>query len=246
MPHFFIKSSQIVKNKIKVDDQETFTHIAKALRIKVGEQVLFIDENKIQYETIVGEILNKEIVFSIEKSYLSNKFLEFNLYLAQSPLRSDAQVTVIEKATELGVSAVYPVFTDNCTLAKNIIEKKIDKWQRTMFEASKQCERADIPKCAPLSTIEKLLNENKFDRVIAFCERKSDLTLKNFLSEKSIRKNEKILAIIGPEGGFSSKEFDFFEQNKIPMVSLGELILKAETAVIVALGNIVYEYENNK
>ena len=58
--------------------------------------------------------------------------------------------------------------------------------------------------------------------------------------------NSKVLVIIGPEGGFSEREFEFFEQNSISMLTLGDLILKAETATIVALGNITYEYNNSK
>ena len=49
--------------------------------------------------------------------------------------------------------------------------------------------------------------------------------------------------IIGPEGGFSQKEFDYFKSLSLPLVSLGDLILKAETAVITALGDIIYEYQ---
>ena len=53
----------------------------------------------------------------------------------------------MEKATELGVRAVYPVITDNCALNKSMLEKKREKWQKVMFEASKQCERAKVPTC---------------------------------------------------------------------------------------------------
>ena len=112
-----------------------------------------------------------------------------------------------------------------------------------MFEASKQCERANIPTCFELTTIQKLLANNTFDRVLAFTERSANYPLKQYLQEKPILKNEKILIIIGPEGGFSPSEFEYFKNNNITTLSLGELILKAETAVITAIGNIVYEYE---
>ena len=62
------------------------------------------------------------------------------------------------------------------------------------------------------------------------------------MKNNPIKDNENILLIIGPEGGFSKKEFEYFKSEKIPMLTLGDLILKAETAVIVTLGNIVYEY----
>lgn len=237
MPHFFVKSQKINNNQITIDDKETYKHIAKALRIRKGEKLLLIDENQIQYETVVDEVTTNEVIVKIENSFKSNRSLPFGLYLAQSPLRSDAQSFVIEKATELGAKGVYPVRTDNCALSDEVINKKIEKWQRIMFEASKQCERADIPTCFEMDTLEKLIE--KFDRVIVFCERIATKTLKDI---KPIQTGEDVLVIIGPEGGFSEREFKLFENKNLDMLTLGNLILKAETAVTVALGNIVYEF----
>lgn len=237
MPHFFVKSQKINNNQITIDDKETYKHIAKALRIRKGEKLLLIDENQIQYETVVDEVTTNEVIVKIENSFKSNRSLPFGLYLAQSPLRSDAQSFVIEKATELGAKGVYPVRTDNCALSDEVINKKIEKWQRIMFEASKQCERADIPTCFEMDTLEKLIE--KFDRVIVFCERIATKTLKDI---KPIQPGEDVLVIIGPEGGFSEREFKLFENKNLDMLTLGNLILKAETAVTVALGNIVYEF----
>ena len=106
-----------------------------------------------------------------------------------------------------------------------------------MYEASKQCERADIPKCFERTTLENLIKD--FDKVIVFCERIATKTLKDV---KCPANGEKVLVIIGPEGGFSEREFDMFKKNKLDMLTLGNLILKAETAVTVGLGNIIYEF----
>ena len=238
MPHFFINSNNKTDNKIVISDVDNYRHIARSLRARCGEKLLLIDENQIQYETKISEINSKEVICEIEKSYLSKRDLEFDLFLAQSPLRSDAQLTVMEKATELGVRGVYPVFTDNCALRVN----KQEKWQKVMFEASKQCERAKIPTCFAPTTFEELLQQN-FDKIIVLAERSTEKSLKQYLSENPTKKGERILAIIGPEGGFSQKEFDFFKSKNLPLISLGDLILKAETAVIVTLGDIVYEYQ---
>lgn len=246
MPHFFIKSENVNNGYAVINDEENYRHIAKSLRARTGERLLLIDENKIQYETVIEQITSREITAKIETSYKSSRNLDFRLYLAQSPLRSDAQSVIIEKAAELGAEAVYPVLTDNCSLNKSIIEKKITKWQRIMYEASKQCERADIPVCENLTNLETLLREHNFDKIIAFCERRATGTLHQFWQRNPVKKGEKLLVIIGPEGGFSNSEFAFFEKNNIPMLTLGDLILKAETAVIVALGNIIYEYSNQR
>ena len=84
---------------------------------------MLLDENRIQYETVISEINSNEIICEIKDSYQSQRDLDFDLYLAQSPLRSDAQLTIMEKATELGVRGVYPVITDNCALAKSVLDK---------------------------------------------------------------------------------------------------------------------------
>ncbi len=247
MPHFFINSEQISNNKAVISDKENYFHIARSLRSKVGEKLLLIDENQIQYETAITKITNSFIEAEIYNTYKSSRKLDFGLYLAQSPLRSDNQNLLIEKATELGVSGIYPIKTDNCALNTDMIDKKISKWQKIMYESSKQCERADIPVCFEHTTLKALLDEFDFDKIFIFCERIANKTIKDCFETNPVKPKEKVLVIIGPEGGFSQTEFDYFKSlgNKIEMLTLGDLILRAETAVIVALGNIIYEYSNN-
>ena len=242
MPHFFVSSNDIKDGFIKISDKENYRHIVKSLRTKCGDIVLFADENRIEYECIISDIDKTNIIAEIVKKYPSKNMLDFNLFLAQSPVKSDAQTIIVEKATELGVNGMYPIFTDNCVINKNVIIQKIPKWQKIMYEASKQCERANVPTCFDLTSIEELIKSKKFDKKIVFCERIEDKTLGEYFFENKIQKYENVLVIIGPEGGFSAREFEFFRNNDIIMLSLGKLILKAETAVIVSLGNIVYEY----
>lgn len=243
MPHFFIGENEIINNKlIKITDKENYRHIARSLRAKIGEKLLLIDDKQIQYETVITQITNNEISCEVKTSYPSKRDLEFDLYLAQSPLRSDSQLTIMEKATELGIRGIYPCITDNCAVKKEVAESKTEKWQKVMYEASKQCERAKIPTCFEVSKLENIINMD-FDRTIVFGERSTEQNLKQYLSKNPIKKREKILVVIGPEGGFSHREFNLFKEKSLPVISLGDLILKADTAVITALGNIVYEYQ---
>lgn len=243
MPHFFIKSENIHSETVTIDNIENYRHIAKALRARVGENLLLIDENQIQYETVINNITKNSIECKIKKKYKSERDLNFDLYLAQSPLRSDAQITIVEKATELGVRGIFPIITDNCAVKKDIAESKVDKWQKVMYESSKQCERAKIPECFFVQDLSSVLNNNIFDKIIIFGERSSELSLKQYLKLNPINKGEKILVVIGPEGGFSEREFKLFKDLKLPVITLGDLILRADTAVIVAIGDIIYEYQ---
>lgn len=242
MPHFFIDSKNKTQNTIIINDNENYRHIARALRARVGEKLLLIDEKQIQYETLITKITNSEIECNIQNFYPSKRDLEFDLYLAQSPLRSDSQLSIMEKSTELGVRGVYPVLTDNCAVKKEVAISKVEKWQKVMFEASKQCERAKIPTCFGVNELETVL-EKDFDRIIVFGERSTEQSLKQYLEVNPVKKGERILVVIGPEGGFSQREFEMFREKNLPIISLGDLILKADTAVTVALGDIIYEYQ---
>lgn len=242
MPHFFIKKENVNNNTVIINDRENYRHIARALRARIGENLLLIDDNQIQYETVITKITNTEIICEVKNIYPSKRDLDFDLYLAQSPLRSESQLTVMEKATELGIRGIYPVLTDNCAIKKDAAEAKVEKWQKVMYEASKQCERAKIPTCFGVTTLKEVFDK-AFDRIIVFGERSTEQNLKQYLSINPVKKDDKILVVIGPEGGFSQREFEMFRDKNLPVISLGDLILKADTAVTVALGDIIYEYQ---
>lgn len=244
MPHFIINSAIVNAGKIVVADKELYKHIARVLRAKQGEKVIFIDENEIQYVAEVENITSDKIYTKVVDSYKSERKLYIELYLAQSVLKTDAQFSILQKATELGVKGIIPLYTDNCTLKENFIKSKIDKWQKIVFESVKQCERADIPKVFSLSNLDEIRLNKKFDIIVAFVERDAECSLKEYFKTIDV-KNKTILAIIGPEGGFSDREFDFFERHNIKKITLGNLIYRADTAAVVALSNLIYEVSNS-
>ena len=236
MPHFLISSKWIDDNKIIISDKELFNHLTRSLRLRMGEKVLFLDENEIQYETSSSDFSSKTAVFEIIKSYKSKRKLNFHLALAQSVLKQDAQGSAIQKATELGVKDIIPLYTDNCALKLDFIKDKVDKWQKIAIESVKQCERADIPKVMEVSTIEDVIE--KYDNVFVFAEKYSDMTFSDYLkNNKNI--SGSVLVIIGCEGGFSEREFEFFKKKNLPLLTLGNLILRADTACAVGLSVII-------
>ena len=237
MPHFLIKSTQVQNNLIKIDDENLYKHIIKVMRSKPGEKILFLDENKIQYETILENIESNYFTCEIIKRYKSNRVLNINLYAAQSVLNSDAQISAVHQATELGVKGILPLCTDNCSVKKSVIESKIDKWQKIAFESVKQCERADIPKVYNLTNLEELTD--KFEQIIVFAESDTDRNFFEYLKENPIDKTKDILIIIGPEGGFSRAEFDYFNRKNLPLITLGNLIYRADTALTAAITTII-------
>lgn len=237
MPHFIIKSTQINNNSVLIDDKDLYKHIIKVMRAKTGEKLLFLDENEIQYETVISEITSNSFSALITNKYKSNRKLPLNLYVAQSVLNSDDQTSAIQKATELGVKGIIPLSTDNCAVKETVIKSKIEKWQKTVLESVKQCERADIPKVFEMKHIKDIIKN--FDNVIVFAEKYAEKNFFEYIKQSPIDINSSILIIIGPEGGFSELEFSFFKENNIPLITLGNLIYRADTALCAALTTVI-------
>ena len=238
MPHFFINSNKINNNVIIIDDEELLKHLVKSLRINNGEHLKLFDENKIIYEIVVKDVSKKEIKAEIIKSEVSTRFLSYEIYLAASIIKQEAFHELISGVTQLGIKGLFPLYTDNTAVSKAQIENKTPKWQKISDESVKQCERADFMKVFPTSNVRDF-DYSKFDKIIVFSENENKLTLKNI--GKDINKTDKILVITGPEGGFSKEEFEFFEKKKFLQVKISNLILKAQTACISGISDLIYE-----
>ena len=167
MPQFLIKSECINEKTIKIEDKDLYKHIIKVMRKRKGESLKFLDENEIQYETVIKDINTDYFLCSVKKEYKSERKLDIQLYAAISVLNSDAQISSIQKATELGVKGIIPLYTDNCSVKESVIKNKIDKWKKIVLESVKQCERADIPKVFNMAYLKDIL---KFEQIIIFAE----------------------------------------------------------------------------
>ena len=233
MPHFFISSKNVQNDFVILDDKETLKHLVGSLRVKVGEKLKFIDENEIQYFTIVENTSKKELKAKIEECSPSKRKLNFELHLVMSVLKQEAQSLAISNATQCGVSEIFPVLTRNCVPKKD----KVEKWQKIAFEAAKQCERANLPKINEISTLEKVLKNYENKNVIVYAEKYADLQIRDAVN--LVDKTKPIAVVIGPEGGFSEEEFQYFIDSEFKLVTLGDLIFKAPNAVTSGISNIV-------
>lgn len=243
MPHFFIKTENIKNNVIEVEDRELLNHLVNARRVKIGEKVLFIDENKIQYVTKICDIERKVLKAEIFDKYPSFRELAIDLTVARCVLKQDADFSAIQKATELGVKTIIPLLCDNCAVKESVVRAKSDKFQKIADESVKQCERADFPVVTEPEKLDEFLKNNSknYDKILVFSERAKDFGIKKYFAQNHYQKGDKILAVIGCEGGFSDREFKLFEELNLPEISLGKLIMRADTALTAALFGIIQE-----
>lgn len=245
MFQFFIEQGNITDNTIEITNKNDVLHISKSLRLSVGDTLNLVVQNQNIYTVEIVSINIDTITTKvIEKNEVKNR-LGFNLTLAQSVLKAAKQDVVIQKATELGVKSIIPLTTKNTVVlfdSQKDRQNKIERWTRIANESSKQCKRADIPTISDILPLKELFTSlSDYDLVICCTEKNAKSSMRACL--KDYPNSKDILVIIGPEGGWDSSEIKLFEENNIQLVSLGNLILRAETAVITTLSNIIYEYE---
>lgn len=248
MPQFFIKPEDIQDNCILITNESDINHIKRILRLTKGDKLILSGINNIIYEVEITRLSEDLVTTKVIDSFMSNRILKTNITLAQSILKSAKQDIIIQKATELGISSIIPLITKNTVVRlENEKDKsqKIQRWQKISYEASKQCQRPGIPQINSVLSLEELIKMDTFDIKFVCVEKDAELTIKEFLSKSrpEMLDNSNILVIIGPEGGWDEKEFSLFKANNITQVSLGNLILRAETAAITAISDVVYEYE---
>ena len=142
---------------------------------------------------------------------------------------------VVEKATELGVKDFFP-FISGRTIKRNS-EKVSDKFFKTVISASKQCDNAIFPKVNEVNEFDNLIEkviDSGYVPILAY-ENERNTLLSEVLTKES---GKSVCLIIGPEGGFSETELEICKKYEIDIVSLGNHILRAETAAICGISQI--------
>ena len=178
--------------------------------------------------------------------YVATDVSSYRTILVQSLLKGEKLEWVLQKATELNVDTIYLVSTANC-IAKyddKKLQSKVSRWEKIMLEAAQQCGRNQLPTLVVGETLSQVLViEADALKLVAY-ENEDGYTIKTAL--QSVHTNQTItdiLICIGPEGGYQEKEINAIIESGGKSVSLGNTILRAETAAIGSLAMIQYELE---
>ena len=244
MPKFFVKANQIENNEIKIIGEDV-KHIGQVLRAKEGEKVTIcnIDE-RVSYITKIAKITPEYVLCTIETVLQENLESKIDITVFQGLPKADKMEYIIQKNTELGVKKFVPVAMKRSIvkLDEKEAKKKVERWQKIAESAAKQSGRDFIPKVEMPINVLRLSEEiSRYDIMVLAYEEEKENTLKNELKKITAFEGMKIGVIIGPEGGIDKSEIDELKGSKI--VSLGKRILRTETASIVMVSNIIYEYE---
>ena len=213
----------------KLDKSQSY-YLNKVMRVKENEVFSLFNGNG-EWEAKVLSISKSIIEFKIIKQLRQKENIKKELWLAFSPIKSNYQNFMIQKATELGVTKFLPIIFDR-TVVRKINKERLKK---IIIEASEQSNRINLPKIEEPQSLNFFLETNSIDLIF------TDLNSNNNKIDKSKLADRPVCIIIGPEGDFSEDERqEILAFKGVQPIKINQNILRSETAVISAISIINY------
>ncbi|MGD9850016.1 MAG: 16S rRNA (uracil(1498)-N(3))-methyltransferase [Nitrospirales bacterium] len=233
MPVFFIQATDLVDGMILVRG-ELFHHLVKSLRTRPTESLIFNDEAETRYYTSVQEITKDVLHAKIERTETDQHPSRPSIILGQAILKGDKMSWVIQKATELGVHTIVPLQTERVIAKIHHTQSMEKRWDRIGLEAAQQSERWTPPTIQPVCPFSQFLTRyGKLPDKLILAERSDGFRISQLPLPTNA--NSQIVVAVGPEGGWSSEELTAADAARFSFATLGQHILRAETASLATL-----------
>ena len=218
---FFIKQKIGDKKEIVISDSSLLNQWRNVFRFHSGDVVIFLDNSGFEYVSEMILLSKKESILKIIEKNKNDNIPKKDVTLFISLIKKDNVEWVLQKGTEIGVSCFVPIVSERSE-KKNL---NIERSEKIIIEAAEQSGRGELPRLYETLNFQDALE--KFDMpMIAFDPKEKDFD-KGYLDRL-----DKVGVLIGPEGGWTDRELELFEQKNIVVYSLGPQILRAETAYI--------------
>lgn len=246
MHKFFTEPYNIteIEGRILGDDVK---HIYKVLRLSEGEDVVLNNCEGIEYLGKIKTITKSEVVVNIIKKLDINNESKIKVHLFQGLPKGQKMDLIVQKGTELGVHEFIPTITARVDVKLKGEFKKLDRLNRIALEASKQSKRSIVPQVREVIDFEEALSKLKdMDLALIPYENAEDFGIKSLmrqLEKENIDLNNinNVGILIGPEGGFEEEEINILKAHGAYIVTLGNRILRTETAGFISAALIQYE-----
>lgn len=238
MPQFFVDT--ISDDDTCIIEGDDFNHLVRVRRVRRGDPISLRDSNGAQIEGIIADVAESKILVEIVRIHDKNDN-NISVTLCVSILKGKKFDLVLQKAVEVGVTRIVPVISERTVpVIGDTKEKKSERWQKIVSEASKQSMREFPPVVeAPVTFYEAVSLFQDGIRIIAHTDRNC-MNLKEFLH--NTEKKKEIAVLVGPEGGFSVKEVQEASLKGWQACNFGFTAMRSETAAIVLPALIIYEW----
>ena len=255
MQKYFINENIELNKSFKIESSDQH-HIEKVMRNKNGDQIICVDLKHIQYLCLI-ENVQEGTILPIEKLDINNEKstmidldinneLDVEVTLVYALPKGDKFEFVLQKACELGVHHIIPLSSKRCVvkLTKDKFNKKLPRYQKILKAASEQSGRNRIPSIEEVKTIKELKPYLKDYNLVAYEETaKQHEHGELFHTLQQLKAGDQLLIIVGCEGGFDESEIQELTEMGVKCCSLGNRILRSETAPLYLMSVIGYSRE---
>jgi 16S rRNA (uracil1498-N3)-methyltransferase len=247
MRRYWIDKKDLFGDKIGFTG-DTFHHIFDVCRQESGSKFEVLTEDSKAYLVEVTNVGKKNAEARVMEERTIPPLPRPHIHLALAVSRFPVMDAVVEKAVEMGVSTIQPLFTDFSFVRtpQALSANKTERWDKIVRSATQQCGRGDLMHIAPavhLADFLKNLNRNSGSLGLFAYEGPSVLGIKEFLTNTQPQKPNDVWVFVGSEGGFSDQEVRALSELALHPVTLGTQVLRVETACMALVSVLKYEFD---
>ena len=241
MRRFFITPGTVAGGRAILSG-DLYRHMAKVLRLKVGEQVVLADGAGHEFIGVIREIGKESLLVIIQEVKAVPPVAGPAITLYQGLPKGDKLDFVLQKATELGVAEIVPFVAERsiARVRESEVAAKIARWQRVSQEAARQSGRSSVPEISFAGGMEAVGRMAGHSVTFLLWEEERENGLKQVLAERPAPAT--IGVVIGPEGGLTPEEAAIARRSGFIPVSLGRRILRTETAALAVLAILQFHW----
>jgi 16S rRNA (uracil1498-N3)-methyltransferase len=227
---FFINDNLIINNSVNLDNDISH-QISRVLRLHVGDSIYLFNNTHGEFIAIIESITKKDVTVRITSQNSDLNIAPLKIHLGQVLSKGEKMDLVIQKATELGVHSITPLYSERSLikLTADRSNTKHEHWQKIAIAACCQSWRNDVPIIYPAQSLFDWINNNTDPHKLILLPHHGVQKITNLKIANAVS------ILVGPEGGFSEPEADYALQNNFKVISLGPRILRTETAGIAAI-----------
>lgn len=233
IPRIYLTQTLSPGSTIELDDK-AFSHVVRALRFKAGAEIVLFNGQGGEYTAQLDAVERKRATAVVGEFRDVECESPLHIVLAQCISRGDKMDYTIQKAVELGVTEIVPLFSERCgvKLDGERLQKRIEHWQGVAASACEQCGRNRVPQVHPAAQLAAWLPTTAGDSRLVLAP-----TANHSLHTLS-QPNDALTLLMGPEGGLSDEEIALAIQHGFTGIRLGPRILRTETAGLTTLSAI--------
>jgi 16S rRNA (uracil1498-N3)-methyltransferase len=249
MRRYWVTKDSIRGDQVQFTD-EVFHHIFDVCRQEVGFKFEVLCGDQKAHLVEVTEFSKKRAVAKVLSSRQIPPLPTPHIHLAISVPRFNVMEAVVEKAVEMGVHTIHPLFSEFSYVRKasNLPDSKIDRWNKIVISATQQSGRGELMTITPTTDLKNILknfNQTKGRMGLFAYEGNTTLNIRDYLKSLNKEVNSDLTEVwvfVGSEGGFSQDEVQEFQTVGLNPITLGDQVLRVETACITLLAVLKYEF----